>query len=62
MPRSSNPVGEKTRPVVAPCATRREEPQATAGTKTRRKIPASYLAKHPCKVCRGELCVGNCRF
>jgi len=65
MSQSTGGVGEKTRSLVAErTSLGREpgEPQATAGFRTHRKIPASYLAKHPCKVCHGKCCTGNCKF
>jgi hypothetical protein len=62
MSRSSDAVGEKTRVVVVGRAMWSEEPQTTAGSKTRRQIPAAYLEKHPCKVCKGKHCTGHCRF
>ena len=62
MSRSSAVVGEKTPLMVVGRAVWREEPQATAGSMTRRKVPASYLEKHPCKVCKGQYCTGHCKF
>jgi len=62
MSRSSDVMGEKTRLVVAERAVWGEAPQTTAGSKPERRIPASYLEKHPCKVCKGKHCTGNCKF
>jgi hypothetical protein len=66
MSQSTGGVGEKTRSWVAQRGSLGNEPgnelQATAGFRTRRAIPASYLAKHPCKVCKGKCCTGNCKF
>jgi len=62
MSQSSDHLGEKARPAGEWRAARGEEAQRTPGSKARRKIPESYLAKHPCKVCNGKSCVGNCRF
>ena len=62
MSRSSAVVGEKTPSVVEGRAVWREEPQATAGPRTERKVPSSYLEKHPCKVCNGKYCTGHCKF
>jgi hypothetical protein len=57
MTQSPEQVGEKTRTAVAKRAVS-VEPQ----TKVRREIPAAYLAKHPCKICDGKHCMGQCRF
>ena len=62
MSRSSVLVGEKTRPVMAARAWRIAEAQAPPSPKARREIAVSYLLKHPCKVCNGKGCVGDCRF
>jgi hypothetical protein len=62
--RSSDLVGEKTRPVVVRRASRSEEPQATLGSNTRREAPESYQLQHQhrCKKCDGMHCVGECQF
>jgi hypothetical protein len=58
MSQSSVAVGEKTRSRVGERASQSIERQ----TGERRKIPASYLARHPCKVCDGKHCTGHCKF
>ena len=62
MSRSSDLVGEKTRPVVAGRASRSEDPQAARGSNTRREAPESYQLQHRCKKCDGKHCVGQCQF
>jgi hypothetical protein len=58
MPQPTVELGKKTRPGVVEHATSSEGPQIWK----RRPVPASYLAKHPCKVCAGKYCTGNCKF
>jgi hypothetical protein len=57
MTQSPEVVGEKTRPAVA-----KRGIGSAPQNETWRKIPAAYLAKHPCKMCDGKHCVGQCRF
>jgi len=58
MSQSGVGVGEKARSRVAERASQSNDRQPEAP----RKIPASYLARHPCKVCDGKHCTGHCRF
>ena len=58
MSQSTGQLGQKTRLGMVGRATFGERSPA----RKRRQIPASYLAKHPCKVCDGKHCTGNCKF
>jgi hypothetical protein len=58
MSQSTAELGKKTRPAVLGRAT------FGLGSQIRKRcpVPVSYLAKHPCKVCDGKHCTGNCKF
>jgi hypothetical protein len=58
MPQSTSQLGKETRPGVVGRATFGER----SPIRKRRQVPASYLAKHSCKVCDGKHCTGNCKF
>jgi hypothetical protein len=58
MSQSTGQLGKKTRPGVVARANFGER----SPIRKPRQIPASYLAKHPCKVCDGKHCTGNCKF
>ena len=58
MSQSTGELGKKTRPAVIG----RAASGAGAQARERRQVPLSYLAKHPCKVCDGKHCTGNCKF
>ena len=58
MPQSTSKLGQNTRSGVVRRATISER----SPIRKRRLVPASYLAKHPCKVCDGKHCTGNCKF
>jgi hypothetical protein len=58
MSQSAGQLGKKTRPEVVGRATSGEG----SPIRKRRQIPISYLTRHPCKVCDGKHCTGNCKF
>jgi hypothetical protein len=51
-------LGQKTHPGVVGRPTFGER----STIRKPRPVPASYPAKHPCKVCDGKHCTGNCQF
>jgi hypothetical protein len=58
MSQSTGQLGQNTRLGVVRRVTFGER----SPIRKRRPVPASYLAKHPCKVCDGKHCTGNCKF